>query len=402
MDALSHPPFSPPYGTQRLRGPRAPAGCPASALWDNPTGCSPRCRSTSTNHSLRRIRLRLGLGGRLPAPQAGLLPQMARRGAVSRRSQQRILGRDAASRRTLIAQVLEQVRDSGASSSSVSPTAAGWLAEAGLEPSRACSSIGKFGLPGFRRLPRPPRPAQAQEYPRQERRKVADAGVTFRAPGRGHRRRLGVLPRLLLPHLRRTPLRRPISRGRSSRISTAPGPSLCADDRRTRPAGGGQPLPAGCRAPTAATGARRNSSPPALRGLLLPGHRLRDPAGPRPFRGRRPGRAQAPAGWSRCAPAPPTGSPIRASGIRCDVSAQERDGVDGYLDGFTEHLPFRRQANDQRTPQAAGWSFSSRIGRLTSAASRQHHVGVPHPVVVAGFHQRDAAQPGAKEGADLV
>ena len=95
----------------------------------------------------------------------------------------RILGRDTASRKTLIAQVLEQVRDSGASSFHVLfPDAdeAGWLAEAGLELRHGVQF--HWHNSGYRdfddflaRLAQPKR-----KKIRQERRKVVDAGIAFR------------------------------------------------------------------------------------------------------------------------------------------------------------------------------------------------------------------------------
>ena len=95
----------------------------------------------------------------------------------------RILGRDAASRQALIGQVLQEVRTSGASSFHVLfPDAeeAGWLADAGLELRHGVqfhwSNAGYRDFDDFlARLAQPKR-----KKIRQERRKVADAGVTFR------------------------------------------------------------------------------------------------------------------------------------------------------------------------------------------------------------------------------
>ena len=47
---------------------------------------------------LRRVRVRLGLGRRLPAPRPALLPEAARRGAVHAGAGPRLLARDAAAR----------------------------------------------------------------------------------------------------------------------------------------------------------------------------------------------------------------------------------------------------------------------------------------------------------------
>ncbi|WP_153161241.1 GNAT family N-acetyltransferase [Zoogloea sp. 1C4] len=95
----------------------------------------------------------------------------------------RVLGVDEASRRTLISRVIAQVRDSGASSLHVLfPTEeeTGWLAEAGLEIRHGVQfhwqNAGYRDFDDFlARLAQPKR-----KKIRQERRKVADAGVTFR------------------------------------------------------------------------------------------------------------------------------------------------------------------------------------------------------------------------------
>ena len=95
----------------------------------------------------------------------------------------RVLGVDEASRRALISRVIEQVRDSGASSLHVLfPTEeeTGWLAEAGLEIRHGVQfhweNAGYRDFDDFlARLAQPKR-----KKIRQERRKVADAGVSFR------------------------------------------------------------------------------------------------------------------------------------------------------------------------------------------------------------------------------
>ena len=45
---------------------------------------------------------------------------------------------------------------------------------------------------------------------------------------------------------------------------------------------------------------------------------------------------------------------------------------------------------------------ASRIGRFTTRRPGERDVRVPHPRVVAEVLHREAAQPGAKEPADLV
>ena len=95
----------------------------------------------------------------------------------------RILGRDTASRQALIGQVLQEVRQSGASSFHVLfPDAeeAGWLTDAGLELRHGVqfhwSNAGYRDFDDFlARLAQPKR-----KKIRQERSKVAEAGVTFR------------------------------------------------------------------------------------------------------------------------------------------------------------------------------------------------------------------------------
>jgi predicted N-acyltransferase len=82
---------------------------------------------------------------------------------------QRVPGRDEASRRLLIHAVREEVERSGASSLHILfPDAdeAGWMQAAGHgdSPWRAVS-LAQHRLPGFRRLPRPSGPAEAQEDP---------------------------------------------------------------------------------------------------------------------------------------------------------------------------------------------------------------------------------------------
>jgi hypothetical protein len=267
--------------------PRARAGRPATPPCGTATPCSPRCRSTSRPTPTANT-CSTGPG---PTPTSatgwtttpsGWPPCPSRRCPGSASS---------AATRPAGACCSPRCARSGALRRLVPPLLfpdrdeAGWLQAAGLEPPRRAVPLAQRRLPGFRRLPRPPHPAKRKKI-RQERRKVAEAGIAFRIL-RGARSAddwaffHACYARTYAEH-RSTPY---LSRAFFADHAARPG-RLRADDRRARrPAGRRELLPARRRPLRPLLGRRRIHPLPALRSLLLPGHRLRHRRRPRRFEG---------------------------------------------------------------------------------------------------------------------
>jgi hypothetical protein len=201
---------------RRCMSPAAPSPPPAGRRASSPMQRGDRLigrlRALPEEPLLRRIRLRLGLGRRLPPPRPGLLPEAAGRRALHPGARQPPAGADEDAGAALLAAVVRLARDSGACRRLhvlfVDEPTARHSARRLADARRACSSTG-------RRMPPSPASdftallARLQRDKRkkiqQERRRVAEPASLHRARGRGHRRRpVGFFHRCYTLHLPRT------------------------------------------------------------------------------------------------------------------------------------------------------------------------------------------------------
>ena len=175
-----------------------------------------RMRAVPEGALLRRVRVRLGLGRRLPAPWPGLLPQAARRRAVHAGAGVAPAGAWTTPRATCcVRAVLALARQQGLSSAHLLFLAdadrtacerAGWMLRDGVQfhwQNREPGSLRRL-----RRLPGQPAAREAQEdragaAPRGRRRRQLQRTARRHAD---RRRGLGLLLPLLHPHLPRPPL----------------------------------------------------------------------------------------------------------------------------------------------------------------------------------------------------
>ena len=308
---------------------------------------------------LRRVRVRLGLGRRLPAPRPGLLPEAARCGAVHAGARRRACWRATRPAARVAAAGDAATRDARPSCrrrtccSSTTPTAqrratAGWMMRSTVQfhwRNREPAPYADFAdfLASLQR--------EKRKKIQQERRRVAEAGVQLHRRLQGDeisRDRLGLLLPLLHADLPRAPLdalpdaRLLRAHGRArwpqhwllfiawrdgERIAT----SLIGIDpdrrRRVRPL----------------LGRHRTRPLPALRGLLLPAARLVHRATATSVsKAARRASTRWRAACCRCRPSRRTGSRTRSSRRRWRTSWSAKAPASiSYVDELNERRPFK-------------------------------------------------------------